>query len=51
MLALLFDFTDPLAVTAWSAIGDRVMGGLSNSRLRYDAAGHAVFEGEVSLAK
>lgn len=46
---LLFDFQDPDAVRAWSAIDDRVMGGVSRSRLRHDAAGHAVFEGEVSL--
>jgi len=48
---MLFDFSDPHAVAAWSAIDDRVMGGLSRSRLRHDAAGHAVFEGEVSLAR
>lgn len=47
--ALLFDFQDPDAVREWSAIDDRVMGGVSRSRLRHDAAGHAVFEGEVSL--
>lgn len=34
---------------AWRAIDDRVMGGVSRSRLRFDPAGHAVFEGEVSL--
>ena len=49
MSKLLFDFTDPRAVDAWRAIDDRVMGGISRSRLRYDLAGHAVFEGEVSL--
>lgn len=47
----LFDFSDPLAVDAWRAIDDRVMGGVSRSRLRHDPAGHAVFEGEVSLAQ
>jgi hypothetical protein len=31
------------------AIDDAVMGGVSASRLRYDPAGHAVFEGVVSL--
>jgi len=45
----LFDFREPLAVRAWTAIDDRVMGGGSVSTLRHDAAGHAVFEGEVSL--
>jgi NADH dehydrogenase [ubiquinone] 1 alpha subcomplex assembly factor 1 len=49
MLKLLFDFNDPEAVHGWHAIDDRVMGGVSRSRLRHDPAGHAVFEGEVSL--
>ena len=44
----LFDFTQPASVDGWFAIDDRVMGGVSRSRLRHDAAGHAVFEGEVS---
>ena len=43
-----FDFRSAAAVESWSAIDDRVMGGLSRSRLRHDAAGHAVFEGVVS---
>jgi hypothetical protein len=47
----LFDFSDPQSVDAWRAIDDRVMGGVSRSRLRYDPAGHAVFEGDVSLAQ
>lgn len=47
----LFDFGDPRAVDGWRAIDDRVMGGVSRSRLRHDPAGHAVFEGEVSLAQ
>lgn len=48
---LLFDFSDPAAVTEWGAIDDRVMGGVSSSRLRHDPAGHAVFEGTVSLER
>lgn len=48
---LLFDFTDPRAVHAWRAFGDRVMGGVSSSCLRHDVAGHAVFEGAVSLER
>ena len=47
----LFDFSDPRSVDAWRAIDDRVMGGVSRSRLRHDPAGHAVFEGDVSLAQ
>jgi len=48
---LLFDFSDPAAVDTWHAIDDRVMGGISRSRLRHDPAGHAVFEGTVSLER
>ena len=51
MMIELFDFSDPCAADAWRAIDDRVMGGISRSRLRHDRAGHAVFEGEVSLAQ
>jgi hypothetical protein len=49
MAGSLFDFSLPLSVDEWRAIDDRVMGGISRSRLRYDPGGHAVFEGEVSL--
>ena len=49
MAHLLYDFSNPAAVQGWRAIDDRVMGGVSRSRLRHDAAGHAVFEGDVSL--
>lgn len=45
-----YHFTTPTSTQAWQAIDDAVMGGVSASRLRFDAAGHAVFEGEVSLA-
>jgi hypothetical protein len=44
-----FDAAEDLA--GWRAIDDRVMGGVSLSRLRHDAAGHAVFEGELSLQR
>ena len=53
MPALLFDFTDPTAVAPWSPI-DGVTSWLdcrTTIRLRHDPAGHAVFEGEVSLAR
>ena len=46
---LLFDFSDPAAVSEWHAIDDRVMGGISSSRLRHDLAGPAIFKGNVSL--
>lgn len=49
MPRLLIDFADAQAVQGWTAVDDRVMGGVSRSRLRYDPAGHAVFEGDVSL--
>lgn len=48
---MLFDFRDPPSVTEWAAIDDRVMGGVSRSRLRHDPEGHAVFEGVVSLER
>jgi NADH dehydrogenase [ubiquinone] 1 alpha subcomplex assembly factor 1 len=47
----LFGFTDPSAANAWHAIDDRVMGGISRSTLRHDQAGHALFEGTVSLER
>jgi hypothetical protein len=45
----LFRFDAPKSVLGWIAVDDRVMGGVSMSSLRYDSAGHAVFEGCVSL--
>lgn len=45
----LFRFDAPGSVDGWGAIDDRVMGGVSRSRLRFDPDGHAVFEGVVSL--
>ena len=45
----LFDFQAAESTAGWSAIDDAVMGGVSASRLRHDPAGHAVFEGLVSL--
>jgi NADH dehydrogenase [ubiquinone] 1 alpha subcomplex assembly factor 1 len=45
----LFDFHLAESTAGWSAIDDAVMGGISASRLRHDSAGHAVFEGVVSL--
>jgi hypothetical protein len=47
----LFDFADPAEAAAWAPIDDRVMGGISRSRLRPDPAGHAVFEGTLSLER
>jgi hypothetical protein len=44
----LFLFDRPEAVSPWSAIDDRVMGGVSRSTLRFDPAGHAVFSGQVA---
>jgi len=51
MAKLLFRFGDASSVQNWMAIDDRVMGGISRSRLRYEDAGHAVFEGAVSLER
>lgn len=47
----LFNFSDAALVEQWTARDDRVMGGVSQSRLRFDRAGHAVFEGVMSLAQ
>ena len=49
MTSLLFDFSNPQSVTLWNPINDGVMGGVSQSQLRYDPAGHAVFTGQVSF--
>ncbi len=49
MISVLFDFADPHAPSAWHPINDGVMGGVSRSQLRHDAAGHAVFAGDVRL--
>jgi NADH dehydrogenase [ubiquinone] 1 alpha subcomplex assembly factor 1 len=46
---VLFDFTDPTAMRGWQVEDDDVMGGVSRGRLTRDAAGHAIFHGEVSL--
>lgn len=49
MTSVLCDFSDPRSVASWNPINDGVMGGVSHSQLRYDAAGHAVFAGHVSF--
>ena len=49
MQHLLVTFDSAATVSGWAAIDDRVMGGVSRSRLRFEPAGWAVFEGEVSL--
>jgi NADH dehydrogenase [ubiquinone] 1 alpha subcomplex assembly factor 1 len=43
------DFTSAESVEGWTAIDDRVMGGVSQSRLGFHADGHAVFAGAVLL--
>lgn len=50
MVLSLIRFDTSFSADDWSAIDDRVMGGISASRLRSDGSGHAVFAGEVSLA-
>lgn len=48
---VLYDFTAPdIRADEWRAVGDPVMGGVSESRFR-TAGGHATFEGSVSLAR
>ena len=51
MIRQLLLFDSALSVADWYAIDDAVMGGVSSSRLRFDPAGHAVFEGAVSLER
>ena len=46
---ILYRFDQPEATAPWQAIDDRVMCGVSASRMRHDPAGHGVFSGEVSL--
>ena len=49
MTNLTHRFDTPASTRNWQAINDGVMGGVSVSRMRFDSAGYAVFEGEVSL--
>jgi monofunctional biosynthetic peptidoglycan transglycosylase len=49
LLDTLFDFDDPLRVSAWEAVGDPVMGGASTSRFAPLPGGMAAFSGVVSL--
>lgn len=49
MSTLIHCFDSPTSTQNWHPINDGVMGGASVSRMRFDLAGHAVFEGEVSL--
>ena len=49
MQTLIHNFDAPASTQDWHPINDGVMGGVSTSRLDFDLAGHAVFEGTVSL--
>lgn len=49
MHTLIHNFDNPGSTQDWHPINDGVMGGVSTSRLTFDLAGHAVFEGDVSL--
>lgn len=51
MAKTLFRFDEVGSAQDWMAIDDRVMGGVSQSRLRFEDAGYAVFEGVVSLER
>ena len=44
----ILDFHTPECVNGWSAIDDRVMGGVSTSQLVFHPEGHAVFTGVMS---
>ena len=40
-------FNTPESVNGWSAIDDRVRGGVAQSRLTFHPEGRAIFKGEV----
>lgn len=46
---LIHRFDTPASTQLWQAINDGVMGGVSVGQLRFDSAGFAVFEGNVSF--
>lgn len=46
---LLFDFSNDSDLTNWAVVDDTVMGGRSNGNFKLNEAGHAVFQGKVSL--
>lgn len=45
----LFDFNEPNSVETWRIVNDGVMGGLSSSRMQWQAGGTARYSGHVSL--
>ena len=49
MLTLIHRFDTPASTQNWLPVNDGVMGGVSSSQMRFALAGHAVFEGVVSL--
>jgi hypothetical protein len=49
MRTLIHRFDTPASTLNWPPINDGVMGGASSSQMRFDVAGHAAFEGVVSL--
>jgi NADH dehydrogenase [ubiquinone] 1 alpha subcomplex assembly factor 1 len=49
MPTLIHRFDTPASTWNWQPINDGVMGGASSSQMRFDVAGHAAFEGVVSL--
>jgi len=46
---VLIDFTSDASISAWWALNDTVMGGISSSRMEQSGEGKAVFTGNVSL--
>ncbi|MCB1942725.1 MAG: CIA30 family protein [Candidatus Accumulibacter sp.] len=49
MTTPIFRFDTPEAVADWYAIDDRVMGGISASRMAFHSEGHAAFSGSLSV--
>ncbi|MFK7936364.1 MAG: CIA30 family protein [Saprospiraceae bacterium] len=46
---LLFNFEKSTELANWQVVNDGVMGGLSSATLQFDSAGHAIYQGRVSL--
>ncbi len=48
---VVMDFSEPTAVARFRPVDDRVMGGISRSRLKASRGGAAAFEGTLSLER
>ena len=46
--SVIYDFQKDISTTNWRVVDDRVMGGLSQGKLKVDDDGHGVYSGTVS---